>query len=73
MKTLVRFLHLSDAPDKRGYFLGSPHGSTGAELDWFGKTASTASLPPCAFADGDDGKDLGQAKKAESGDGQLFL
>lgn len=40
-------------------FFGSPDGSARAKFDWFGKASSAATFPPCAFADGNDGKDLG--------------
>ena len=53
--------------------LGPPHGSAGAKLDRLGKTACAAALPPCAFADGDDGKDLGQTEKTVSGDRWMLL
>jgi hypothetical protein len=59
--------------DERGYVFGPPSGSAGATLDRPGKTAGAASFPPCAFTDGNDGKNLGQTKKAGSGDERLIL
>ena len=59
--------------DERPDFLRFPNGSAGAELDGPGETAGAASLPPCAFADGDDGKDLGQTEKADRGNRRLLL
>ena len=55
------------------YVCRPPDRRPGAELDRLGETPGTATLPPSAFADGDDGKDLGQTKKAVSGDVGLFL
>ena len=45
--------------DERPDFLRFPNGSAGAELDRLGKAPGATAFPPCAFADGDDGKDLG--------------
>ena len=59
--------------DECGYFFSPPHGSAGAELYRLGKTAGATSLPPCAFADGDDGENLRQTEKAVSGDELMLL
>ena len=54
-------------------FLGFPNGSAGAEFDGLGEAAYAAAFPPCAFADGDDGKNLGETKKADRWNGRLML
>ena len=54
-------------------FLGFPNGSARAEFDGLGEAACAAAFPPCAFADGDDCKDLGQAEKADRGNRRLLL
>ena len=59
--------------DERPNFLRFPNGSARAEFDGPGEAACTAAFPPCAFADGDDGKDLGQTEKADRGNGRLLL
>ena len=59
--------------DERGDLFCPPDGCAWAEFDRPGKTADSAALPPCAFADGDDGQNLWQTEKAVSGDGELFL
>ena len=56
-----------------GNVLGSPDGSAGAEFDRFGIAPGTAAFPPGTFADGKDGKNLGQAKKTIGGNGRLVL
>lgn len=53
--------------DERGDVFGPPNGSAGAELDRLGITPGTAALPPCAFADWEDGKNLVQTEKAGRG------
>lgn len=54
---------LNERPD----FFGSPDGCARAEFYGLGKVACATPLPPCAFADGNDGKDLGKTKKTDSG------
>ena len=54
-------------------FLRLPNRSAGAELYGLGETACAAAFPPGAFADGDDGKNLGQAEKAVNRDGGCLL
>lgn len=66
-------LLVADALDERSDIFGSPYSCTGAELDRFGETAGAASLPPGAFADGENGKNLGQTEKAGSRDCGLIL
>lgn len=59
--------------DERGNVFGSPYRCARAELERLGKAPSAATLPPCAFANGDDGKDLRQTKKAGSGYERMIL
>ncbi len=49
-----------------------PHGSAGTELYGLGIAPGAAPLPPRAFADGEDGKNLGQTQKTKGGDGWLI-
>ena len=54
------------------YVCRPPDRRPGAELDRLGETPGTATLPPSAFADRDDGKDLGQAEKTDGGNRLLL-
>ena len=62
-----------DAGNKRGNVFRLPVGCAWAEFYRLGIAARAAAFPPRAFADGEDGKDLGQTKKAVSGDEGLIL
>ena len=59
--------------DERSDFLSFPNGSAGAELYGLGETACATAFPPGAFADGDDGKNLGQAEKTVNRDRGCLL
>ena len=53
--------------DECGNVLNSPDGRFRAQFYRLGKAASFASLPPAAFADRDDLKNLRETHKAYSG------
>ena len=72
---LLRIVILSaEAFHQGGDVFGPPDGGARAEFYGFGVTAGPASFPPRAFADGEDGKNLGQTEKSIGGDdGELLL
>jgi len=51
-----------------GYVFGTPYSCAGAKFDGRGVMPGAAALPLCTFADGDNGKNLGETEKAVSGD-----
>lgn len=69
VSTSCKVLHvLLKLVDERYDVFSSPDGSAWAELDGLGIAPGTAAIPPRTFADGDDGKNLGQTEKAGCGD-----
>lgn len=65
---MVRPLVAKVLRESRNIF-GSPYRCARPEFYGLGIAPVLAAFPPCASADGEDGKDLGQTKKTVSGDG----
>ena len=59
--------------DEGGDVGRSPYRSARPQLYRFGKTAFLAALPPCAFADGEEGENLGETEKTARGNGRISM
>ena len=58
---------------KFGDVFNPPRGCAEAKFHGLGLTSCAAALPPCTFADGDNGQHLGETKKTECGNLWLIL
>ncbi len=54
-------------------YMASEERGAGAKFDGPGIASGTAAFPPCAFADGEEGENLGETEKTARGNGRISM